>query len=110
MSVGIDMYLKEYFKLEIETIKKLSSGTDIESLSSGKNKVYYDDINQVIVMDEALQNQSTTVELIDLQGNAIWKKTNVGETIDIAHLPSGIYLCRVLQNGRMIYSDKILKR
>ena len=89
--------------------KKIGS-TNIESpLESDKNKIYLDAANQVIVIDETLQNESLTVELIDLQGNTIWKKTNVGESVSVAHLPSGIYLCRVLQNGRMIYSDKILK-
>jgi len=75
-----------------------------------KNKIYLDATNQVIVIDATLQNQLITFELIDLQGNIILKKANVGESISIAYLPSGIYLCRVLQNGRIIYSDKILKK
>ena len=97
-----------YIVLEIGTIKKLS--TNLESLLSDKNKVYYDDINQAIVIDEVLQNKSTTVELVDLQGNTLLKKINTSESISIANLPNGVYLCRILQNGRVIYSDKILKR
>jgi len=80
------------------------------SLSSNKNNIYYDATNQVIVIDETLQNQSLTFELIDLQGNTILRKTNIGEPISLANFPSGIYLCRILRNGQMIYSDKILKR
>jgi len=108
VSVWLDMYSKEYFVLEIETIKKLSSS--LESLSSNKNKIYVDAIKQVIVIDETLQNQSLTFELVDLQGNIIWEETNVGKSISVANLPGGIYLCRIWQNGRIIYSDKILRR
>jgi hypothetical protein len=79
---------------------------------SDKNKtyVYYDATRQIIIMDETLQNQSSTFELIDLLGNTILKKTSTGESISIANFPSGIYLCRILQNGRMIYISKILKK
>jgi len=89
--------------------KKLGS-SGISSLGANKYKVYIDEKKQVIVLDETLQNQSLTFELINLQGNTIWKKTNTGESISIANLPSGIYLCRILQNGQVIYSDKIIKK
>jgi len=101
----------EFGVLECECKGRKIGSTNILSPSGlNKNKVYLDATNQVIVIDETLQNQSLTFELIDLQGNTIWKKTNVGESINIAYLPSGIYLCRILQNGQMIYSDKILKK
>ena len=90
--------------------KKTSSPGSIPSLSSGKNRIYVDATRQVIVIDETLQNQSLIVELINLQGSTIWKKTNAGESISIANLPSGIYLCRIFQDGKIIYSGKILKR
>ena len=103
-----DVFMKEYFVLEIETIKKKTS--NINSVSFN-NKVYYDETKQVIVIDETLQNQSfITFELINMQGNTILKKSSISESINIANLPSGIYLCRILQNGRIIYSDKIVKK
>ena len=55
-------------------------------------------------------SKSYMFELIDLQGNTILQKQNTGEPVSIANLPSGIYLCRILQDGRIIYSDKILRR
>ncbi len=83
---------------------------NVPSIEAGKSNVYYDATDQVIVLDETLQNEKLTFELIDLQGNTILKETNTGESISMVNFPSGIYLYRILQNGRVIYSDKILKR
>jgi len=106
-----DITISTYYVLRCDCKgKKNPLGGSIPSLSSGKNRIYVDATRQVIVIDETLQNQSLIVELINLQGNIIWKKTNAGESISIANLPSGIYLCRILQDGKIIYSDKILKR
>ena len=88
---------------------EVHEATGIGISNSDKNKVYVDATRQVIVIDETLQNQSFTFELVDLPGNTILKKTNTDESVSIANLPSGIYLCRILQNGQIIYSDKILK-
>ena len=75
---------------------------------SDNNKVYYDATNQVIVIDETLQNQSFTFELIDMQGKMVCSKANSDHTIDVAKLPAGIYLYRLLQNNGTIYSGKIV--
>jgi len=104
-----DVNSNEYTELEIKIIKKLTSSS-IKILSFGNKKAYYDEIKQVIVIDETLQNQSLTFELVDLQGKMILKKTDVGNTsISIANLPDGLYLYRLLKNSRIIYFGKILK-
>jgi len=89
--------------------KTVSLGIASPSVSD-KNTVYFDVAKQAIIIDETLHNQFLTFELINMQGSTILKKTNISESINIAHLPSGIYLCRILQNGRVIYSDKIFKK
>ena len=90
--------------------KKKNTSNIVSPLESTKNKVLLDATKQAIVIDETLLNQSFTFELINMQGSTILKKSNINESISIANLPSGIYLCRILQNGQVIYSDKILKR
>jgi hypothetical protein len=86
------------------------TGSGIISPPKLENKVYYDATNQTIVIDEALQNQSLTLELYDIQGKVILRKTDVGNTISAVHLPAGMYLYRLLENSRTIYSGKILKK
>jgi len=103
-----DMHLEEYFTLEIETIKKLTS-SNIETLSSNNNKVYFDATNQIIRIDETLQNQSFTLELINIQGKVILKTNIDNHSVNIANLPNGVYLYRLLQNNQTIYFGNILK-
>jgi hypothetical protein len=76
---------------------------------SNQNKVYYDAINQTIKIEESLQNQFLILELYDMHGKVILKKTNINNSINIANLPNGVYLCRLLKNSQVIYSGKILK-
>jgi hypothetical protein len=104
----IGVYTEDVYELEIETIKKVGTGIGSPSKSES-NKVYYDATNRVIVIDKTLQNQFSTLELYDMQGKVILRKTDTGNTISIANLPSGVYLYRLLENNRAIYSGKILK-
>ena len=107
-SSGIDIYSVEHFTLEIETIKKLTS--NIESVSFNNNRVYYDVIKQVIVIDETLLTQSITFELVDIQGKVIMRKTGINDSsVSIANLLNGVYLYRLIRNGKIIHIDKILK-
>jgi len=108
-SSGVDIYSVEHFSLEIETIKKLTS--NIESVFFSNNKVYYDATKQIIVINETLQNQSLTFELVNMQGQAVLRKTNIDNStfISVANLPSEVYLYRLLQNNQIIYSGKIIK-
>ena len=76
---------------------------------SPQNKVYYDAATQVIVIDKTLQNQFFTLELYDMQGRSALRKTDIGNAVSIANLPNGLYLYRVLENHRAIYSGKVLK-
>ena len=74
------------------------------------NKIYFDAAKQVIVIDETFQNQSFKLELIDLQGNIVLQEMTANNFVNVKDLPNGIYLCRILHDGQVIYSDKILKR
>ena len=104
-----DINSNEYIELEIETIKK-STSSNIETLSSDNNKVYFNATNQTIIIDTTLQNQSLTLELIDTQGKVILRKADAGNNpINIANLQNGVYLYRLLQNNQVICSDKIVK-
>jgi hypothetical protein len=108
VTVWTEVYTEVVYELEIETIKKIE--TSIESLSFDNNKIYYNAVNQSIIIDATLQNKSLTLELYDMPGKAILRKTDVGNTISIANLPNGIYLYRLLENNRAIYSGKIVKQ
>jgi hypothetical protein len=101
---------EEYFIIEIETIKKLPSSS-IEPLLFNPNKVYYDATEQIVVIDETLQNQSLTFELVDAQGKRILqtKVNSTNNLIQIKQISNGVYFYYLLHNGQVVYSGKILK-
>jgi hypothetical protein len=107
ISVKQDSLLNEYTELEIETIKKLSS--NIKSSLLSKNIVYYDNTNQMIVINEDLQSQSLAFELIDMQGKVILQKTGINNSISIVNLPNGVYVYRLLEKDQIICWGKIIK-
>ena len=106
---GIDINSEFYYTLEIESIKKSTS--NIETLSSGNNKVYFDPTNQLIVIDATLQNQYLTLELIDTQGKVILRKTGLSNKsfVNVANLLNGVYLYRLISGGTVISTGKVLK-
>ena len=104
-----DINSNEYTELEIKTIKKKLT-SNIESVSFSGNKVYYDEIKQVIMINETLLTQPLTFELVDVQGKVILRKTNIcNNSVSIANLLNGVYLYRLTQNGKIIHIGKILK-
>jgi hypothetical protein len=73
--------------------------TNVVLLPTKPTRVYYNTINQTIIIDEALQNQSLTLVLYDIQGKMLLRKINVSNFINIAHLPQGVYVYRLLQEN-----------
>ena len=106
VTIHQDIYLEEFFNLEIITIKKLTS--NIESLPFSNNKVYYDKTKQVIVIDETFLTQSLTFELVDVQGKIILRETVTDNTIHISNLLSGLYVYRLTKEKTVICVGKIL--
>jgi hypothetical protein len=90
-------------------IKGIRKGVYIPPIETIPTKVYYNTINQEIVIDEALQNQFLTLELYDIQGKMLLRKTNVGNSVSIAHLPQGVYVYRLMQENQVICRGKVLK-
>jgi len=86
-----------------------NQNTNIVLLSANQNKVYYNSITQTIIIDEGLQNQSLTLVLYDIQGKILLREINVSNSINIAHLPQGVYVYRLLQDNQIIYRGKVLK-
>ena len=104
-----DINSNEYTELEIKSIKKLPL-SNIETLSFDNKKVYYDAIKQVIVIDKTLLTQSLTFELVDIQGKVILRKIDIRDSsVSIANLLNGVYLYRLIQKEKIIYTGKILK-
>jgi len=109
MTAKQDINSNKYLEIEIQAIKKSTS--NIGLLSSSSNKVYYDEVNQIIVIDETLQNQSLTFELIDMQGKIALRKIDIANngSICIANLLRGVYLYCLTRDGLVICTGKILK-
>ena len=90
--------------------KKTSSASVLYPLPNDETKIYFNVTNQLIVLNETLQHQFLTFELIDTQGKIVLKKTNVdNSSINVANIPNGVYFYRLLQNRQAIYFGKILK-
>jgi hypothetical protein len=91
-------------------IKGIKKGVgNIPSIEPISIKVYYNAIHQEIVIDAGLQNQSLTLVLYDIQGKILLQKTNVSNSISIAHLPQGVYVYRLMQGNQVICRGKVLK-
>ena len=59
------------------------------------------------------QNQPIRMELLDVDGRKAASKTfkdDTNCTLQTGHLKSGIYVIRIFQNGKLIYTRKITKR
>lgn len=99
-----DINSNEYIELEIE------STSNIETLSSDNNKVYFDATSQTIIIDATLQNQSLTLELIDTQGKVIFRKVGLSNksSVSVVNLLNGIYLYRLTRNKFVFATGKIL--
>ncbi len=78
-------------------------------LKSKQSKVYYNTTNQHIIIEGNLQNQFSIFELVDMQGKVILRSSDAGNSINIAYLPRGMYVYRLLENSQVIYSGKIVK-
>jgi hypothetical protein len=107
LSVKYDAHSRKYVELEIENIRKTL--LSVQSLSLDKNKIYYDAVKQVFILDETLQNQFLTFELVDIQGKIILRKIIDGNYLDMSNLSNGVYLYRLSQNNKVICSGKIIK-
>ena len=101
-----DVFTKDIYELEIESIKKIEEGIVVPS--KPENKVYYDVVNQLLIFDETLQKQSLTLELYDLQGRVVLKP-ETGRSVSIAHLPTGVYVFRITTKTETI-TQKIIKQ
>jgi hypothetical protein len=89
--------------------KKTTPTNILYPSSTDKIKVYYDAVNQIIVIDGISQNQSMTFELFDIQGKAILRKTcDSNSSINVANLPTGVYLYRLLHDWQTVGSGKII--
>ena len=53
--------------------------------------------------------QPKQVELHDLQGRQVHTQNGNFESIDLSHLPAGVYTLRVTMEDGSVYSDKIVK-
>jgi len=78
-------------------------------IESNQNKVYYDATNQIIIIDETLQKEFLILELVDLLGKIVVRKTNVNNAISIANLPQGVYMYRLIEDNRVICRGKVVK-
>ena len=90
--------------------KKTTSQNIETAFEADKNKIYYDAVNQAIIIDEKLQNQFLELELYNTQGQIMLKSNFNNNSVTISNLPNGMYLCRLLQNGQLIFVNKIIKK
>ena len=111
----------DYVRVEYNTVEPYShlgtsacdnckvGSSNIILTPTKQKQIYYDATKQEIVIDNILQNQSLTLELYDMLGKRIFRKTSVGNTVSIINLPNGIYVCRLFGGNQLIYSGKIVK-
>ena len=102
-----DINSKEYIELEIDAIKKWT--TNIKSLFFDSEKIYYNPLTQEITIEKPIQPQFLTLELYDMLGKMILRKTDVGNTVSIANLHQGVYVYRLLEDNRVVGVGKVVR-
>jgi hypothetical protein len=86
-----------------------NGSSNIVLLPTKQNKLHYNAINQELIIDAGLQNQSLTLELVDMLGKVVLRKTDVSNSVSIAHFPQGVYVYRLTQDNQVICRGKVLK-
>ncbi|GEM_PF-2515426 len=99
-----------------------AAGCKLGSARKGRNiavnpialKVYPNPVRDILTVEyEQISDASTRIEIVDLMGKSLLDrelpKGQNQHQISITHLPAGIYLLRLRQNGR-IWSEKIVKQ
>lgn len=57
----------------------------------------------------AHNNQNQRVEITTLEGKLVWEQKS-NERIDISNFPNGIYTLNILNNNKIVYSEKVVKQ
>jgi hypothetical protein len=112
LNITMVYYDKKDFRInsfDTCNLKGIRKGVYIPSIETNPTKVYYNTMNQKIVIDAGLQSQSLIVELYDIQGKMLLRQTNVSNSVSIAHFPQGVYVYRLLQGNQVICRGKVLK-
>jgi hypothetical protein len=91
------------------TVLYQQSNNNVFVSNPNQNSIFYNAENHIITIKEPLLNQFSIFELVDMHGKIILRTNNVSNTINITNIPNGVYVYRLLENSRVIYSGKILK-
>ena len=73
-------------------------------------KVFPNPAQDIINIELRNLEESMTVELIDVSGNLLFKKVFTNQVqIKISDIPPGVYFTRIIKEGKILHSTKVMK-
>jgi hypothetical protein len=85
--------------------------TEIKEIKAKTSSVVYDQSGEAFLIHLESANPSCLFELIDATGKTMIQRklTPARHSIPTGHLPNGLYIYRLTENGKTILSEKIIK-
>lgn len=106
--------IENFSGLNINSMNNLTEGTGTMALNEvekSKFNVYPNPVKDTLFVEGKL-NSNSKLELINSEGKKIQSfdlESNNKTTISLSNFPKGIYFYKILENGKLVYSGKILK-
>jgi hypothetical protein len=118
--IKISWTLGEFSVATIGTNPKLTQGfqqsklifeTNVEDpLYANRINVFPNPSQDIVYIELQDISAATIVQFTDVSGNLIFQESFTNRTqFVVRHLPSGIYFTRIIKDGKIIHSTKILK-
>ena len=63
----------------------------------------------IICFSNNYANKNLHIKIFDTQGKLYLNQENITENIDVRHLPSGVYLVNILDENKVIFTQKMVK-
>jgi hypothetical protein len=73
-------------------------------------QLYPNPTNGFVAVETLQPNPDFQVEVFDVLGHLVQSGRNRGEPLDFSSLPSGVYLVRFMEGGRLLHAQQIVKQ
>lgn len=79
----------------------------IEDFNLSQTKLFPNPFNKTLIIQNPIQ---TDLQIYNSQGSLVFsKRISSEENLDLSHLKQGIYLFTISSNGKILYTEKIIK-
>ena len=108
------MYIADYFNNRIRMVYNPRLATPNVNSATGEVKIYPNPAKEELTVEYTLPDkEDAEMQIVDVMGRIVISKElpfdKQKETVDISNLPQGVYVYKVVQDGVMIATGKVIK-